>query len=470
MAVLVACTAIAPGASAATVSVRGPEGDQLFYVAAPGEANDVLIAARGSSQLALTDAGAVITPGRHCRSIDPHRVVCRGTGAYPTLHQSNFALGNLDDRVVPASSTEDVDITADGGPGNDVLSGAPEGPEGFTLSGGDGADQLSGRTTYDELKGGLGNDQLRGGDGGAALFGGPGNDQLFGGGTEFNSVYLDGGGGQDQLYGGASDDTLTDGDQDGGPADLAPGPDTIDGGGGSDTLSYDGREQPITVRIGPNSDANTGEAGEHDTVSHIESATGGAGGDLLVGDRRANVLDGGGGNDILDGQGGGDELGGGAGFDALSCDGGVDVVERPQVGELLSRDCEQGRFWWDCVGAGCSRLIWVHVQPRRTQRRALKFRIECPIIHEDENNIRCRGTMRLREAAGRHRLLGRGRFRHDHPSNKLTFSASLSLTRVGAKWWAGGLGGAPAIVSLRVRAEATPRRPFKWRIAPPRRA
>jgi len=63
IAVLVACSVIAPGASAATVSVRGPEGGQLFYVAAAGEANDVLIDTRGGARLSLTDAGAVITPG-----------------------------------------------------------------------------------------------------------------------------------------------------------------------------------------------------------------------------------------------------------------------------------------------------------------------------------------------------------------------------------------------------------------------
>jgi len=394
--------------------------------------------------------------------------VCRGIGADPILYESNFALGDLDDRVAAASPTEEVEIIADGGPGNDVLSGAREGPgSGSTLSGGDGDDQLFGTSTYDELKGGQGNDQLRAGRGGAdQLLGGPGNDQLFGG--DGDPVYLDGGGGQDQLYGGRSDETLTDGDQDGAPADMAPGPDTLDGGGGSDTLSYDGRKQPVTVRIGANPGGNAGEAGEHDTVSDIESVTGGSAEDLLVGDQRANVLDGGGGDDILDGQGGGDVLLGGAGFDALVCGGGVDAVERPQAAELLSRECEQGRFWWDCDRFGCGSRMWVRVQPRGTQRRALKFRIECPYIY-DGANIRCHGTIALREAAGRHRLLGRGRFRHDHPSDKFTFSAPLSLTRVGTKWWAGRLGSAPATVSLRVRAQFTPRRPFKWRIAPPRR-
>jgi Ca2+-binding RTX toxin-like protein len=102
---------------------------------------------------------------------------------------------------------------------------------------------------------------------------------------------------------------------------------TIDDAGGTDTIVYQGTlastidlnqgrfsslSAPIsfdsgstrsTVAIGPN--------------SIIENATGGTGGDTLIGNSAANVLNGGGGNDRIFGGGGNDVLIGGAGNDSF---------------------------------------------------------------------------------------------------------------------------------------------------------
>ena len=51
------------------------------------------------------------------------------------------------------------------------------------------------------------------------------------------------------LTGGDGDDTLSDGDRDGAAANLAPGPDTLDGGPGLDTLSYRRRTRGVVVNL-----------------------------------------------------------------------------------------------------------------------------------------------------------------------------------------------------------------------------
>lgn len=370
----------------------------------------------------------------------------------------------------PRDNRGGVSLTAEGGAGDDSLDGGANESSAATLNGGDGNDELHAAQCCSTLSGDAGHDNLFGGRGYDELNGGAGDDQLFGGDEQdyqgpAEGDSLDGGGGHDELHGGHGDDWLTDGDRDGAISDAAPGADTLDGGPGSDTLSYDRRTQPVHVTAGANADS--GEPAEHDTIGGIENAAGGDGDDVLTGDRRRNELDGGRGDDILAGRAGADLLRGGAGFDVFDCGHGSDLVERPQAREVLSRACEQAQFEWDCRRSGCGRWLWVHLQPRRAQRHNLNFRIDCPYIY-DGSNIRCHGTISLREARGRHRLLGRGRFRHNHPGDSFTFAAPVSLTRLGRRWWAGQSRGALASVTLRMRAEATPKRPFNWRIISPR--
>lgn len=65
------------------------------------------------------------------------------------------------------------------------------------------------------------------------------------------------------------------------------------------------------------------------TIAHgvvIENASGGGGGDTLLGNSAANVLTGNGGDDVLIGRGGNDLLRGGAGNDAVRGGDGLDVI------------------------------------------------------------------------------------------------------------------------------------------------
>lgn len=143
------------------------------------------------------------------------------------------------------------------------------------------------------------------------LTGGVQSDKLIGGAG--NNV-IDGGKGDDFLYGGAGDDVLIGG----------PGRDRLVGGEGRDTASYANAESGVNVSLmSPKS--NTGEA-RGDTYLSIENITGGAFNDILKGDHKANVINGGAGDDVLAGFGGDDVLIGGVGADILKGGAGADTL------------------------------------------------------------------------------------------------------------------------------------------------
>ncbi|WP_327696361.1 calcium-binding protein [Streptomyces sp. NBC_00459] len=104
-------------------------------------------------------------------------------------------------------------LGADGGAGNDVLTGCST-----ACHGGAGNDSLTGGTDGDgdenALYGDAGNDVLRGKSGADFLYGGKGNDRLYGD------------TGNDTLYGNSGNDVLHGG----------PGRDTLSGGPGSDKV------------------------------------------------------------------------------------------------------------------------------------------------------------------------------------------------------------------------------------------
>jgi len=167
-------------------------------------------------------------------------------------------------------------------------------------------------------------------------------------GTDGNDA-LSGTAGPDAIFGLAGDDALNgargDDDLDGGP-----GADDLRGGPGTDAVLYGGRQGSVAVTL--DGAANDGEAGERDNVrGDVEAVFGGAGGDRLTGDARANLLDGAGGDDAILGDEGIDRLLGGDGDDVITAfDGGDDLV-----------DCGPGR---DTVTAdrgdlvlGCERRV-----------------------------------------------------------------------------------------------------------------
>ena len=97
-----------------------------------------------------------------------------------------------------------------------------------------------------------------------------------------------------------------------------PGATTFTGGGGVDTISYNGNAVEFSLNV-----LGTPQAGADDDVvtDLVENLSGTSDGDVLTGNDLANALDGGFGNDTLNGLGGPDVLDGSFGTD--DCNGGL---------------------------------------------------------------------------------------------------------------------------------------------------
>jgi|GEM_PF-467141 len=165
-------------------------------------------------------------------------------------------------------------------------------------------DTLSG---VENLRGSELNDLLSGDDGANFIEGLGGDDILFGG------------DGADILEGGLGDDVIigsVDGD-----ANI------YRGGEGSDTVTYSGAAEDLTINLSGGTTTYEGLDGlVTDTLEGIENAIGGEGNDTLIGNDTGSVLQGGGGDDKLIGGLGDDIFIGGTGDDVITGGGGFDTV------------------------------------------------------------------------------------------------------------------------------------------------
>lgn len=103
------------------------------------------------------------------------------------------------------------------------------------------------------------------------------------------------------------------------------GADVVNGGEGEDDLVYDDLTTGIDIDL--RQDRAVHENGDVVTVLNIENATGGSGGDDIIGDGFANKLDGEDGDDRLVGLAGNDDITGGAGRDLIFGNSGDDTLE-----------------------------------------------------------------------------------------------------------------------------------------------
>ncbi len=146
------------------------------------------------------------------------------------------------------------------------------------------------------IRGFAGDDLLYGGAGPDVIYGDEGDDDLYGFFPVQQSALLE----ADQLYGGDGDDLIVTG------MSLAE----IDGGTGTDTLSFQYSTLPVTVDLSSGSafdGIGTAEKPNY-TIARIENVTGTGQDDTITGDGNDNVIDGRGGNDQLDGGVGNDTL------------------------------------------------------------------------------------------------------------------------------------------------------------------
>ncbi|WP_281281591.1 calcium-binding protein [Qipengyuania marisflavi] len=171
----------------------------------------------------------------------------------------------------------------------------------------------------DILFGDGGNDFIFGDRGDDALYGGTGNDVLLGG--QGNDA-LEGGEGDDDLSGGTGDDFLYD----------VFGQNTIDGGAGTDTVSfYDNfgfYDEEIYVSLIDGLAYSLTSTNFQNTLENIENIFGSDAfnGDYLIGDDNANFIVGLGGHDTIYGLGGNDLLAGGEESDYIDGGDGIDTA------------------------------------------------------------------------------------------------------------------------------------------------
>ncbi|MBO6785193.1 MAG: calcium-binding protein, partial [Alphaproteobacteria bacterium] len=98
----------------------------------------------------------------------------------------------------------------------------------------------------------------------------------------------------------------------------------LDGGGGSDSLSYSASLVAITGNLAT---GTVSRGGVSDSALNFENLTGSAFDDVLAGNGSANRLIGGSGNDNMSGGAGDDHLIGGAGNDILDGGSGNNIID-----------------------------------------------------------------------------------------------------------------------------------------------
>jgi len=255
---------------------------------------------------------------------------------------------------------------ATGGSGSDTLLNIE------SLIGSNYNDVLTGNAGNNVLTGGLGADSLSGGDGADTLNGGTGADTMIGGdGTD--TYYVDNVGdvvsetnplaaGGADLVNAEIDYTLGDnvetlrltatGAVNGTGNALSnvlfagAGNNILDGGLGTDTVSYVYAASGVSVSLTTNASQVTGGSGS-DKLLNIESLigsnyndvlTGNAGNNVLTGGLGADSLSGGVGDDVLNGGLGADTMIGGDGTDTYYVDSALDVVSESNPASSGGRD------------------------------------------------------------------------------------------------------------------------------------
>lgn len=220
---------------------------------------------------------------------------------------------------------------------------------------GSGNDLVVGNAVANYLKGNDGDDRIWGSGGDDILEGGAGADRLDGDAGMDWASYRESNASvtvnlaDSTVSGGhASGDVLTEienvigsdygdiltGNDDTNRLEGYGGADQLDGGGGTDWVSYQWSDAGVAVDLGE----GTYEGGhaQGDVITNIENVTGSKYGDVLLGDARANRLEGGDGSDDLWGAGGDDILEGGNGDDWLYGSTGADWLDGGDGYDVLS--------------------------------------------------------------------------------------------------------------------------------------
>ncbi len=312
----------------------GADNDRIVVM--PGEGNDTIIGGESAGDADVLTFGleSVTTPVE---------VTMTGTESGTWSHGGGGGSFTQIESVWLTSGNDTFDGTAGSGSGVSGGGGADRMTGGTArdwFSGDDGSDTLVGGGGNDWISGGNDADSLQGDDGLDTLLGGAGNDTLFGGG---DADSLNGGTGDDLLYGDAGLDTIsTGGGEDtvhgGADADRILGEDGNDrlyGDAGMDTLQGGlGNDQLFG---GSEADSLSGDAGDDRLYggSNVDTIHGGDGNDTVDAGTEDDLVYGGAGADLVYGGEGRDTLLFGEGNDIVYGGGGDDFID-DEVGTLLA--------------------------------------------------------------------------------------------------------------------------------------
>jgi Ca2+-binding RTX toxin-like protein len=229
------------------------------------------------------------------------------------------------------------------GSGNDELGNMVTSTTDDQFFTGAGNDTILAGGGNDWIEAGADSDSIDGGDGADSMYGGAGNDSYYVQ-NSGDTVVEASDGGTDTVYSTLSSYTLGANAENGrirttSAANLSgnalnnvlgagAGNNVLSGDSGVDTADYSGSDSAVTLSLATNSAQATGGSGS-DTLISIESLTGSAYNDRLVGNTDANLLSGGSGTDTLSGGDGNDTLDGGTSGDSMTGGAGNDsyVVE-----------------------------------------------------------------------------------------------------------------------------------------------
>ncbi|MGL5942305.1 MAG: CAP domain-containing protein [Waterburya sp.] len=153
----------------------GGDGNDYLY---GGNNNDIIIGGAGiDTLLEVADTNFTLTDTQ---------LTGLGTDTISQIELARLQAG-VGNNLLDAASVTQLNVTLDGGGGNDTLIGGIQSDYLMGKSGNDrlegrnGSDRLYGQENNDTLYGGNGNDYLDGGDGDDHLYGGYGNDIMIGG-------------------------------------------------------------------------------------------------------------------------------------------------------------------------------------------------------------------------------------------------------------------------------------------------
>jgi len=312
----------------------------LAALAVPATANAAVTVEANATNLKLTSdaAGDNITLGVAGGNITHNLPATAGTFENNQDFDPGPGVLNL-----PSNGT--VNLTVDGGDGNDNINvSAPTFAGNPVLNGGGGDDIILGSPQVDQIDGGDGNDRItafRGSE--TAILGGNGNDVIIWNNGDGNDVNVGGPGIDETLITQGNADDVSAITQVGATVhfERTNAPFTVDSNemekltltsfSGNDTLTTGpGVTIPMTIDAGPGDD----------------NITTGAGPDRIVGDRGNDTLNGGDGDDTL-------VWNNGDGSDVMEGAGGIDRVEDNlgAADDVSTLKVENGRVRYDRVNA-----------------------------------------------------------------------------------------------------------------------